>query len=153
MADLALIWNPATSRADWSLAGADLAQDASLRSAVVISLFTERRAADDEALPDPRDTDRRGWWGDLALDGDAPDPIGSKLWLLLRAPATPETRRRAELYCREALAWLVADGVAESVTVETEWQGEARTTLAIRVVITRGGAEQRFDKANRQFGF
>jgi phage gp46-like protein len=86
--------------------------------AVVISLFTWRRAKPD----DPVDGDRWGWWGDGL--GDLPnDRIGSRLWLLSREKLTQSVLNRARGYAEEALQWLLDDGVATRVTVTTERQG------------------------------
>lgn len=145
--DIATGWNAADLRGDWSIASADLASDAGLQTAIAISLFTDRRAAPDDVLPDPRETDPRGWWGDLVLEGDAPDPIGSRLWLLAREKATEATRQRAERYIREALAWLTRDGIAQAVDIVTEWQGDIRDRLAIAITVRRGNASTRFDAA------
>lgn len=93
----------------------DLESDEGLQTAVVISLFTDRRSAEGDVLPGLGD-DRRGWWGD-ALPVVAGDQIGSKLWLLAREKQTPHALGRAEQYTREALAWLVEDQVASRVSV------------------------------------
>lgn len=104
---------------DWAIANGDLAADAGLYTAVTISLFTDRLANPDDALPTPGG-DRRGWWGDAYLPPLAngqPDLIGSRLWLLARALQVPQTAQLAQAYCQEALAWLVDDGVASAVAV------------------------------------
>lgn len=132
--------------ADWTIAGGDLARDDGLRTAIAVSLMTDRLAAADDAIPDGT-TDRRGWWGDLPRDGADPDPIGSRLWLLSRAKRTAETLVRAESYAAEALAWLIEDGVAESVTPAASWGGAAGDQLHLVVTIRRGGADTRFDFA------
>lgn len=85
----------------------DLATDAGLETPVIISLFTDNRAGDDDELP-ATETDRRGWWG---------GEIGSKLWLLRREKQMQSVVRRAEEYARAALTWMTADGVAKRVTV------------------------------------
>lgn len=100
---------------DFALEGLLLAEDDGLDTAVVLSLFTDRRAGDDDLVPGGGD-DRRGCW----LDGFPGYEIeGSRLWLLAQAKLTEETAIRAREYCEEALAWLVADGVAGRITVET----------------------------------
>lgn len=100
---------------DFALDGADLATDDGLETAVALSLFTDRRAERDDALPGG-DDDRRGWWGDTfaAVEGDR---IGSRLWLLSREKNLPEALNRARDYGAEALAWMVEDGIAERVEV------------------------------------
>lgn len=100
----------------------DLQDDPGLFTAVVISLFTDARAHDDDVLPDsyagqPEDAkDRRGWWGDgLTADADTSGPIGSRLWLLWREKDLPSVVVRAQQYAQEALAWLTAQGYVVSV--------------------------------------
>ena len=82
--------------------------------AVVISLFTWRRANPDDDLPGDL---RMGWWGD-SFPPVANDRIGSRLWLLSRSKLTAETVSRAKEYAEEALRWLIDDGVAARVDVE-----------------------------------
>lgn len=125
---------------DLALQGARLATDEGLKTAVVVSLFTDRRARPDDPLPHGS-ADRRGWWGDSAasLDGDR---IGSRLWLLSREKQLPEVLARAEEYAREALQWLVEDGVARRVEVEAT--APRHGVLALAVVIERPAATDRF---------
>ncbi len=82
MTDFALIWDPVNFRADMAVVNGDLAVDEGLRTAVIISLLTDRLADADAVIPDGT-RDRRGWWGDLVLDvpdaPPAPDLIGSQL--------------------------------------------------------------------------
>lgn len=136
MTDIALIWNPLLARADIAVAKGDLVPDAGLRAAVLISLFTDALARADDDIPDGTD-DRRGWWGDTPVGGAAADPVGSRLWLLVRAKRTEETRRRAETYARDALAWMLADGVAEAVGVSAAWAGDRGDQLRLVVTIER----------------
>jgi len=82
---------------------------------VIISLFTDRRAEDDDVIPDGGQ-ERRGWWGD-DFNEDAADRIGSRLWLLSREKQLSEVLNRARQYAEQALRWLIDDGVAESVDV------------------------------------
>ena len=67
MTDLALHFAPGAWSADLSILGGDLATDDGLRTAVIISLFTDARARADDPLPEA-DADRRGWWGDCGSD-------------------------------------------------------------------------------------
>lgn len=116
MTDIALHFRPDAWGADLAIEDGDLARDDGLRTAVIISLFTDARARDDDPLPD-QGGDRRGWWGDCAND-DPNDRIGSRLWLLAREKVVPATAIRAADYCREALAWMMDDGIAASAEVE-----------------------------------
>jgi phage gp46-like protein len=63
-------------------------------------------------------TDRRGWWAD-AFPAIAGDRFGSRLWLLRRSKQLQESLIVAREYAEEALAWLVEDGAASKVEVET----------------------------------
>lgn len=140
MSDLALSWNPDLAEADLTLAGLDLATDEGLESAVIISLFTDRRAAPDDVLPEGLD-DRQGWWGDTFADVDG-DQIGSRLWLLRRAKRTVESQRKAIEYVQEALAWLVEDGVAASTSTTAEWLGDSGLALTVAIVRPAGAPAQ-----------
>lgn len=143
MTDIALIQD-ADGRMDIALERGDLVADESPRTAVVLSLLTDRRADADDELPDGG-SDRRGWWAD-AWSEPPEDLIGSRIWLLVREKQLPEVRRRAEAYAREALQWLIDDGIAESVEVAAETlRGD---WLALHVTIRRrdgGTVEQRYD--------
>lgn len=105
------------------VANADLARD-TLRDLVTISLFTWRRATDDD--PVPADANRQGWWADPTL--------GSRLWLLKRAKLTPKTLGTAKRYAEEALQWLVDEGIASRVEVTAERQGNA---IALGISVAR----------------
>jgi len=142
MTDLALPWSPDAWSADLLLAGAQLATDDGLRTAIVVSLFTDARARDDDPLPAPED--RRGWWGD-ALPVAADDRIGSRLWLLGREKRLQAVVGRARDYAAEALAWLVEDGIASSVEVEAEAHAPDRLALAVFVTRPGGPGRQRYD--------
>lgn len=112
MSDTAIYWDVANGRGDWVLVGNQLATGDDLATSVLISLFTDRTADPDDPLPAAtQPDDPRGWWGDLGAD----KPIGSKFWLLERAKLTQATANSAVDYAKEALQWLVDDGVAASV--------------------------------------
>ncbi|ECI5214702.1 hypothetical protein DUQ17_22395 [Salmonella enterica subsp. diarizonae] len=127
MTDLAITWM--NGRGDISQDGIDMLTDDSLTTDVTISLFTDRRALDSDALPDGSD-DRRGWWGDSFRDR----PIGSRLWLLSREKATQETLERADAYAKEALEWLKTTGRVTEISVSTKqlYQG----WLVLYIVLT-----------------
>ena len=123
---------------------ANLIEDASsLEAAMIIALGTDARAGDDDVLPDPDSTNRRGWWGDL----DAEEiwggwPVGCKLWLLKRAKIVGEnaaegsTVTRAESYTRDALSPFVDARVATDYAVRAERTDRGR--IDIRTVLLRG---------------
>lgn len=143
MTDIALLWNDEAFAADAALSAGALRTDEGLRTAILISLFTDARAGEDDVLPD-LGGDRRGWWGD-AFPASAGDETGSRLWLLFREKITPGVIARARDYVRKALAWLIEDGIARSIEVSVEAQDQHR--LAIGIVLTRpdGPARERHD--------
>lgn len=102
--------------ADLALDQFALATDDGLETAVILSLFSDARALDDDMLPLGQ-TDRRGWWAD-AYPATRGDRFGSRLWLLRAAKQLQQSLNLARQYAEEALAWLVADGVAKKVEVE-----------------------------------
>lgn len=113
------------TRCDFGVSGGALQADHDIKTAVLISLFSDRRAKQDDALPD-ESASRRGWWGD-ALN---PRRIGSRLWLLGREKQLREVVLRAREYAEESLAWLVEEDIAQRVIVtadivQTGWIGLA----------------------------
>lgn len=134
MSDFDLQWHD--GELDLVITDDDLASDEGLRSAVLLSLFADRRAEDDDVLP-AADGDLRGWWADEFADVNG-DRCGSRLWLLDRSKRLADVVPKAEEFAREALAWLLEDKVAESVDVLAEVQGQM---LALLVTVTRPGAD------------
>lgn len=134
LADLALVWDESNGSADVALIDSDLASDAALETAVMLSLFLDRRAQPDDAPPSGDPNDRRGWWADQFADTEG-DLVGSRLWLLDRSKLTGDTRRDAELYVREALQWMLDDLVVSSIDIEID----AATSLPIGVTLHRPG--------------
>lgn len=132
MADAALSWFDYGG--DIVLAAGDLVPDEGLASAVLISLFTDARAPQLSELPQG-ETSLRGWWGDLGQR-----ITGSLLWLIQREKTLPEVALRAQEYAETALAWMIADGVAESVTVVATLVRPFG--LQLRITIARGAAKQ-----------
>lgn len=115
---------------DLAIENHDLATDTGLRTAVIISLFTDRRV-DREDLPVGA-TSLGGWFGDAFPEVEG-DQVGSRLWLLQREKRSVETLRRAEEYSEEALQWMIEDGVADSVTATASWDSKGFLVLEIEV--------------------
>lgn len=124
----------------------DLLSDDGLTTAVLISLFTDARAKDDDELPSALISedfpDRRGCWMD-STSGRANDSIGSRLWLLERSKVTTENLRRAEQYAREALQWMIDEGLASTITTVAERGGDAKDQLFLQVGIKKYTGEAR----------
>ncbi|ATG74322.1 hypothetical protein AN401_11770 [Zobellella denitrificans] len=130
MTDIALVWQDGSGAIVQQ--GADLLTDDSLATAVVISLFTDRRALLSDPLAEGEE--RRGWWA----DSYRARPIGSRLWLLGREKQMREVRQRAEQYAAEALAWLREDGLVRAVDVVASNPVEGVLRLTIRLTLPDG---------------
>lgn len=116
--DIKIIWNDKDFSGDILFDDGDLVREEGLETAVLMSLFTDKRASESDNLPDPGSTDRRGWWGDQVSEIPG-DEIGSKLWLLKRSKTTQDTLVKAKVYTKEALQHFIDDGVSIKNEVET----------------------------------
>jgi len=126
---------------DWNmLADGTLDDTQSLASAVVVALGTDRLALPEDILPDPDDTDRRGWWADY----DAEEvwdgwPIGSRLWLLQRDKITGSgaqrgpTTVRVEHYIHEAIQPFLDRRIGSHLFVEATRNGDSRIDALVRI--------------------
>lgn len=114
-----------------------------LASAILVALNTDALADASDALPDPRDSDRRGWWGDL----DASKiwggwNIGSKLWLLTRAKIVDSGARegatlvRVETYIRAALQPFIDRGIFSRLAITVTQLSEKR--ISATIIVYRG---------------
>lgn len=105
-----------------------------LATAIIISLFTDARADDDDLLP-YGSTERRGWLGAHYIQGGAVDPAdawGNKLWLLYVSKHAESILELARFTARESLQWLLREGIASRVQVDAQWAGDV---LAVRPII------------------
>jgi len=96
--------------ADMQVQGNALLRDPGLETAVLISLFSDARAANDDALPGTQKL-RGGYFGSLLVGFN----FGSKLWLLGRSKIDATTLKLAEQYAQEALEWMITDSIAETI--------------------------------------
>lgn len=94
-----------------------LEQGYELETAVVLSLFTNRRARSTDGVPEGNDL--QGYWAD-AYPLVENFKWGSRLWTLARAKDLPSLPQIAKGMCEEALAWMVEDGVVEEVILTVE---------------------------------
>lgn len=88
-----------------------------LTRAVVISLFTHRRADPDDNADVPM-----GWWGDT-WPIVANDRYGSKLWLLQRSKLTNALVNTVRTYIRESLQWMLDDSVVSRIDIDIQRTG------------------------------
>jgi len=142
--DLMLTWDTDLMQGDLVIDKGDLQHDGGLESAVRISLFTDRRANDDDELIDPNRDDKRGWWGDLVSPEVEGDKIGSRLWLLSRSKTIEQTLVLAKEYTEEALTWMIEDRVVSGIEVEVEKNDQSNSRdawLAILIKIIKTNKE------------
>lgn len=132
---IGLRFNNATQRGDlFQDENGSLGFDQGLETAVLISLFTWRRAGPEDNV---HPMHRRGWWGNTFPDV-AGDEWGSKLWLVFREKTNEEGAQKGKKWAEEALAWLLEDGVASAVPVEVSVEGNApNRRLCVTVAIQR----------------
>lgn len=117
----------------------DAVTDQGLYEALLISLFSDRRAASDE-VADPMK--RRGWICDLISDVPG-DRHGSGLWLYAQSRLTPDIQAGIEAEARGALAWLVEERLVSAVSVATERQDAARQLmLNVTLTLTNGNVSE-----------
>ncbi len=133
LSDIALVFDPITLATDLEIEENDLTQDGGLETALLWSLFSDRRAELTDVLPDG-ETDRRGWWAD-AHPVVENDKFGSRLWLLSRSKETPDVLVRTDEYVREATKWLIDDRVLDVIDVAATYP--ARGVLDLRVTAHR----------------
>lgn len=82
-----------------------------LRHAVLESLFSDAKSHAWQAKRFGSDN-QRGWWA-----SDIKDEHGSKLWLLTREKATPETEAKLINFINKALVWVINEfGSFEIIT-------------------------------------
>lgn len=136
MSDLRTHFVSLDSGADLALDDFALDTDDGLETAVILSLYTDARARDDDTLPAGQ-TYRRGWWGD-AYPPETGDLIGSRLWLLRASKQLQESLTAAREYAEEALAWLVDDGAARKVEVETFIARDEVMGMIVRIYRPQG---------------
>lgn len=120
MSDIKTVFTDLTSGTRYSVTDIGLQEDSSLATAVIISLFTDKR--DPQALPD----DARGWWAD--------DDIGSLRWTIQRSKQTDEVLQQFIQYDTQALEWLRESGLVKAISVTAEWV--ARGVLAEQIILT-----------------
>jgi phage gp46-like protein len=105
--------------------------DDSLRTMVLVALYTWRRGDPEDDVPDV--SDLKGWWGDSYPEVEG-DQMGSKLWQLQGMNAGPTAIEFAKQEIAAALQFMLDDGIVDNVLAEIEISG---TTLAGRIGLLR----------------
>lgn len=111
-----------------------------LYRALIISLFTWRRknTSDDSDHP-------YGWWGD-SYPSIANDKIGSRLYLLARSKLNNQTANFAKIYIKEAVQWMINDGLASRIDVSVKRIDLTVLAATINIFKEDGSNEEyRFD--------
>ncbi len=121
--------------ADLVIENGDLKADNGFETAVLMSLFSDA-FVELEDLPEG-ETDPRGWWGD-ALSEPVTDEIGSKLWLFDRSKILENTESGLETFAKEALKWMLEDGIAATVSAVATRIDKERIDLSIVIVKPTG---------------
>ncbi len=134
--DVALRWSEIHGAADIALEDDDVAGDDGLDTALILSLFMDRRAQDGDTLPGAPD-DKRGYWADGLAEVEG-DQMGSRLWLLERAKLEPTLPQRARSLALDGLSWLSEDAVASEFDVSATVTGER---IDLEVIVERPAAD------------
>ena len=135
--DAVLTIDPQTGLYDFSIGpDGDILTEDFFDTAILYSLFGERRASSDEMV-EPQQ--RRGWIGNSADFEN-----GSKLWLLRQARLTRENLNRIQDEAAKSLAWLVSDGYAASIDNPVASVSNGNVTLNVTIRRSR-------DKVIRKF--
>lgn len=124
MSDIALNYDGEQGVMAMGPDGRDILLDEGLRTAIILSLFTDQRANDEDDIPDGT-KNRRGWWGDNTL--------GSRLWLLRRKGLSGPVAQQFRAVAGESLQWMVEEGVAARVDVDVVREGSSNLLLNITV--------------------
>lgn len=127
---------------DWrvDISDADLQGNSALHTAIVMLLFTDKRAPEDAQLP-TTGSDRRGWWGDFvdvrARDGET--EMGSLLWLRERSTLTDNSEREIQTDVEIALDPLLDQGIAADIRVSVAVDKIAGSALISVQVFSQSG--------------
>jgi len=118
----------------YDLAVTDAAWDSdeSLKTAITVSLLSWARAQPGDVVPDA--SDLKGVWFDTyaTVPGDR---FGSRIWILIGQPINSRTLALFDTLVREALQWMVDDGIVQEFQVEVEVMGPE--TVGAKVGIRR----------------
>ena len=138
--DAVLTIDPATLLYDINIdAQGDIETADFFDTSILYSIFGERRANKDEVL-DARY--RRGWIGSEGKDFEN----GSKVWLFEQSRITATNLARIADEVKKSLQWLVDDGLAVSLIVESVTVDTKRNKLVLTLDIRRSA-----DKVERRF--
>lgn len=105
-------------------------------TALILSLFSDRRADVSEVSPVDL---RRGWWGNLILREILNDPLyelGSKIWLTFQSNSEQTTLNFIKRYIQECLIWLVEKQYATSIFVTVTKETNEKVFAKIDITLS-----------------
>lgn len=128
---------------DLEIDGADLRAAINLRTAIIISLFSDGRSLESDIIPNSR-----GWAGDSIKLQDETN-IGSRLWLLFQRKTTDDLLPEIEGFVIDSLQWLLNRNIAEEVIVDAQFLSKPLgvVTIHIQVFEKQGNVIQEFTYA------
>lgn len=141
--DIKIYWDSSALQGDFNTTEnvGDIDTDEGLDTAILISLFTDRRINEDDPILDSNNDNKRGWWGDIVSNVED-DQIGSRLWLLDRSKTVDEVLVQCKEYVLESLQWLIDDGIAKNINIIVERYKEITDNrLYFLVEITKNDGE------------
>jgi len=110
----------------------DLKGSNSIDTAVLMSLFTDKRA-DASEIRDSKE--RRGWWGNLFNDNEDYE-IGSKLWLSTnQGRLTDDTLNAINSQALNCLVWMKEDNIVDDIKVSSNIIGNEQVRLNLKFII------------------
>ena len=121
MADVGLIWQDGWADILLNESNNDLQTGKDLKTAILVSLFSDSRANPEELL---LDEDPRGWWS---------RDLGSLLWLLARQKATLQNLEKGIQYIKDALNWLIVQNIAKSIDVTGTIENRSKFNFIISI--------------------
>lgn len=137
------IWDEAKGFADWAIAGPNAPQNAgglqaanALQTAATLCLFTDAQLPKTHPLAYlVTDGDFRGYWGDgIDVRTDLGEgPLGSYLWVLKRAPLTPQIANYANQFAADALACLKSQGAVSKIVTAASIVGRNALELDVKM--------------------
>lgn len=116
----------------------DLVLSDSLQMSVILSIATWCRndSFEGAAIIEPS---IGGWWADALNE----IPLGSRLWTLFREKLNDVTLDNANALVKDALKWMIDDGVAKDVKVSSQLGKDRNTAeFVIEIVKPSGDTEQ-----------
>ncbi|MFZ9921989.1 MAG: phage GP46 family protein [Candidatus Nanopelagicaceae bacterium] len=121
MADVGLIWQDGWADILLNESNSDLQTGKDLKTAILVSLFSDSRANPEELL---LDEDPRGWWS---------RDLGSLLWLLARQKTTLQNLEKGIQYIKDALNWLIVQNIAKSIDVTGTIENRSKFNFIITI--------------------